>query len=136
MAGSAGILVQLGCVAVMCMVMAAPYGDAAVSCGLVATNLSPCLGYLRTGGPVPGPCCGGVRSLYSAATTRSDRQVACNCMKSAAAAVTDINLGYASALPGKCGVNIPYKIDPSFDCSKYTYIYLHTLSLPLPKIYY
>nr|B3A0N2.1 RecName: Full=Non-specific lipid-transfer protein; Short=LTP [Lycium barbarum] len=49
-------------------------------------------------GPLGG-CCGGIK-------------------KSAAAGISGINYGIAAGLPGKCGVNIPYKISPSTDCSK------------------
>ncbi|CAK9144472.1 unnamed protein product [Ilex paraguariensis] len=115
---SSGI-VKLACVVLMCMVVAAPYGEAAISCGTVASDLAPCISYLRgIGGQVPPRCCTGVQSLYRAATTTADRQQACNCMKAAAGSVKDINLSLAAGLPAKCNVNIPYKISPSTDCAK------------------
>ncbi|KAF3667598.1 Non-specific lipid-transfer protein [Capsicum annuum] len=58
--------------------------------------------------------------LNGQATTTPDRQMACKCIKSAAEAISGINLALASALPSKCGVNLPYKISPSIDCSTYT----------------
>ncbi|KAF7143614.1 hypothetical protein RHSIM_Rhsim05G0230200 [Rhododendron simsii] len=111
-------MVKLACVVLMCMVVTAPHAQAAVTCGTVLTSLQPCLGYLRSGGAVPLPCCNGVKSLYSAAKTTADRQTACNCLKSASGQVGGINPGYASSLPKSCGVNIPYKISPSTDCAK------------------
>ncbi|KAK2971326.1 hypothetical protein RJ640_013427 [Escallonia rubra] len=39
----------------------APYTKAVLSCGAVANRVTPCLGYLRTGGSVPLPCCAGVK---------------------------------------------------------------------------
>ncbi|CAL5388969.1 unnamed protein product [Camellia sinensis] len=114
---SSGMLIKLACVVMLCMVVIAPHAEAAISCGTVATSLAPCLTYLRTGGQVPTRCCNGVESLYSAAKTTVDRRTACTCMKTAAASVNGINLGLASSLPSKCGVNIPYKISPSTDCS-------------------
>ncbi|XP_052175784.1 non-specific lipid-transfer protein 1-like [Diospyros lotus] len=114
-------MVRLGYVAVMvymCMLAVAPSCQAAVNCGMVATDLAPCLDYLRGGASVPAGCCDGVRNLYSQAQTTADRQNACKCMKSAALAVTGINLNNASNLPKICGVNIAYKITPSIDCTK------------------
>ncbi|GFY82442.1 lipid transfer protein 1 [Actinidia rufa] len=107
-------------VVLMVMVMTAPLPqvDAAMSCSLVESSLEPCLVYLRTGGQVPVECCNGVKTLYNAASSTADRQTACGCLKKASATVTGINLGLASSLPEDCGVNIPYKISPSTDCSK------------------
>ncbi|XP_059668134.1 non-specific lipid-transfer protein 1-like [Cornus florida] len=116
---SSAIMLKVACVVVlMCMVVTAPQAEAAVTCGMVVTSLTPCLGYLRSGGPVPAPCCSGIKSLYSAASTPTDRQTACRCMKSAATSVPGISMANASGLPGKCGVNIPYKFSPSTDCAK------------------
>ncbi|MGD7340702.1 non-specific lipid-transfer protein [Ralstonia pseudosolanacearum] len=101
------------------MVVAAPYAEATITCGQVATSLGPCLGYLR-GGAGPSPpagCCNGVRSLNSKARTTPDRQAGCNCLKSLAR-TSGINANYASGLPGKCGVSIGYPISLSVDCSK------------------
>ncbi|KAJ0734860.1 putative plant non-specific lipid-transfer protein/Par allergen [Helianthus annuus] len=56
-------------------------------------------------------------SIMHAAKLTPDRQTACGCLKSVYASNSGINLGFASNLPGKCGVNIPYKISPSTDCS-------------------
>ncbi|KAL7616722.1 hypothetical protein Lser_V15G02749 [Lactuca serriola] len=103
------------CVVVTCMVVAAPYAEAAITCGQVVSSLSQCASYLRNGGAVPPACCSGVKSLNSAARTTPDRQTVCGCLKRASGGV---NAGNAASLPGKCGVNIPYKISPSTDCSK------------------
>ncbi|KAJ0798613.1 putative plant non-specific lipid-transfer protein/Par allergen [Helianthus annuus] len=103
------------CVVVTCMVVAAPYAEA-ISCGQVTSKLVSCYGYLTKGGVVPPNCCSGVKGLNSLAKTTADRQAICNCLKSAAS--SNINAGNAASLPGKCGVNIPYKISPSTDCTK------------------
>ncbi|KAM3356079.1 hypothetical protein P3S68_022793 [Capsicum galapagoense] len=93
------------------------HAEAAISCGQVISRLSPCINYLRAGGVVPPQCCIGIKALNGQATTTPDRQMACKCIKSAAGAISGINLALASALPSKCGVNLPYKISPSIDCS-------------------
>ncbi|KAI3488354.1 hypothetical protein L1887_47645 [Cichorium endivia] len=106
-------------VVVVCMVVSAPYAEAALTCGQVVSKMLPCLAYLRAGGAVPPACCSGVKSLNAAAQTTPDRKTACGCLKSAYASYTGINTNNAVSLPGKCGVNIPYKFSPSTDCSKY-----------------
>ncbi|TKY63607.1 Non-specific lipid-transfer protein 1 [Spatholobus suberectus] len=105
-------------VAVICMVVAsAPMAQAAITCGQVTSALVPCVDYLQKGGPPPVGCCNGVRSLNSAAKTTADRQAACNCLKQAAGAISGFNANNAATLPGKCGVNIPYKISTSTNCA-------------------
>ncbi|OWM67056.1 hypothetical protein CDL15_Pgr000508 [Punica granatum] len=103
----------------LCMVVAASVVESAVTCGQVTSSLTPCIPYAR--GVVAAPsaaCCSGVRSLNNAAKTTPDRQTACNCLKVIARSITGINYGRVGALPGKCGVSIPYKISPSTDCSR------------------
>ncbi|PSS32748.1 Non-specific lipid-transfer protein [Actinidia chinensis var. chinensis] len=107
-------------VVLMVMVVTAPppQAEAAVTCGMVASSVAPCLAYLRNGGQVPSACCNGVKGLYNAASSTADRQTACNCLKNASKNIPNINLGLAASLPKDCGVNIPYKISPSTDCTK------------------
>lgn len=121
------------CVVVTCMVVAAPYAEA-ITCGQVVSNLAPCLGYLKNGGAVPSGCCSGVTALNNAAQSTPDRQTACGCLKSAYSANSGINAGNAAALPGMCGVNIPYKISPSTDCSKYVKISVYFLQFPVDRL--
>jgi len=112
-------LLKLSCAAFLCMVVVAPHAEAAITCGAVAKGIAPCLAYLKSGGAPPPPCCAGVRSLVSMATTPADRRTACGCLKTSAASIPGLNYGFASALPGKCGVSVPYPISPNTDCSKY-----------------
>ncbi|KAL9255008.1 Non-specific lipid-transfer protein-like protein [Drosera capensis] len=113
---SSGQLTKLACIVMICMVLSTHHADA-ITCNDVVRSLLPCLGYLRSGGAVPGSCCNGVRSLNSAARTTTDRQAACGCIKQAANAFR-LGYGYASSLPGKCDVSIPYQIGPNVDCSR------------------
>ncbi|XP_060202631.1 non-specific lipid-transfer protein 1-like [Lycium barbarum] len=106
---------KIACFIVLCIVVVAPHAEA-LTCGQVTSSLAPCIPYLRNAGPMGG-CCGGVKNLANAARTTPDRQTACNCLKSAAGAISGINYSKAAGLPGVCGVNIPYKISPSTDCS-------------------
>ncbi|PSS28962.1 Non-specific lipid-transfer protein [Actinidia chinensis var. chinensis] len=131
----AAVSYKVACIAVLCMVAVAvaPYAEAAITCGMVQSKLAPCVTYLKSGGAVPPKCCSGVKGLNSLASTKPDRQQACQCIKNAAQQIPGINPGLASGLPGKCGVKIPYPISPSTDCSKYlspplslTHIYTYT----------
>nr|AAT68265.1 lipid transfer protein precursor [Nicotiana glauca] len=112
-------MAKVALLVVVCMVavavMLTPHADAAISCGQVVTSLTPCINYVRQGGDIPTACCSGIKTLNSQATSTPDRQTACNCIKSAAGSISGINFGLASSLPGKCGVNLPYKISPSID---------------------
>ncbi|CAJ1948410.1 unnamed protein product [Sphenostylis stenocarpa] len=105
-------------VAVLCLVVVTAPTARAITCGQVTGSLSQCITFLIKGGAVPGQCCAGVKSLVAAARTTQDRQTACNCLKSAAGKITGFNANNAAALPGKCGVNIPYKISTSTNCAR------------------
>ncbi|XP_042015312.1 non-specific lipid-transfer protein 8-like [Salvia splendens] len=90
----------------------------AITCSDVMKDLRPCINYLKSGsGTPPSPCCTGASSLASAATTTADKQTACNCIKNAAKSIT-IKPELAKALPGNCGISMPFQISPNVDCSK------------------
>ncbi|PIA32476.1 hypothetical protein AQUCO_04500231v1 [Aquilegia coerulea] len=116
---ASSMIFKFTCVLVACMlVVSAPYAEAAISCGLVAGKVGPCIQYLRgRGGPVPGNCCAGIKSLNSLARTTPDRQTACGCLKTTASKISGLNYKLAESLPANCGVSIPYKISPSTDCA-------------------
>lgn len=122
-------------IAAVLVASVAPPAEAAIGCGTVISYLAPCLPYVTNRGPLGG-CCGGVKGLYGAAKTTPDRQAVCGCLKSLAASYGGVNLGKAAGLPKQCGVNIPYKISPSTDCSKYVlslYKYIHSFIYFLRK---
>lgn len=118
---------KIVCFVLLCMVVVTPHAEA-MSCGQVSSGLAPCIPYLTGRGPLGG-CCGGVKSLLAAAQTPADRRTACSCIKSAANAVKGLDTAKAAGLPYTCGVNIPYDISPSVDCSKYVNYYSFCLNL-------
>ncbi|XP_037440239.1 non-specific lipid-transfer protein 1-like isoform X1 [Triticum dicoccoides] len=103
------------------LVALAPRGaSAALSCSTVYNELMPCLGYVQSGGAVPRACCSGIKTLVSRARATPDRRAACACLKTvAAAAAGGPYLGRAAGLPGRCGVQPPFKIDPNVNCNAY-----------------
>ncbi|KAJ1384229.1 Plant lipid transfer protein/Par allergen [Sesbania bispinosa] len=116
---ASSLLVKVTCLAVMCIALGIPLANAALSCGQVQISVAPCIGYLRSaGGAVPAACCNGVRNVNNQARTTPDRQGVCNCLKSSVLRFPGLNPATISSLPGKCGVNLPYKISPSIDCNK------------------
>lgn len=117
MAGS--VAVKVSCLVLMCMLVASPMAVEGLSCGDVATQLAPCINYLRSAGPLPPACCNGVKNLKNSAATTQDRRTACKCLINASKSISGVNFGLAAGLPGKCGVNIPYKISPSTNCDQY-----------------
>ncbi|KAM3344302.1 non-specific lipid-transfer protein 2 [Capsicum galapagoense] len=106
---------KIACFVLLCMTVVAPHAEA-LSCGEVQSSMAPCVPYLTSRGPLGG-CCGGVKGLLGAAKTPADRKTACTCLKSAASTIKGIDGDKAASLPSVCGVNIPYKISPSTDCS-------------------
>lgn len=95
-----------------------PLAEAEIPCGRVQITVAPCIGYLRgPGGGVPAPCCNGVKSINNQAKTTPDRQGVCRCLKSTVLSLAGLNLATLSALPSKCGINLPYKITPTIDCN-------------------
>ncbi|GER44290.1 non-specific lipid-transfer protein [Striga asiatica] len=113
--------------AILCVAVAlalgavlAPASGAAVTCEMVQNTLMPCLNYVFYGGAAapPNNCCQGIKGLYKQASATADRQTVCYCLKSLAGRAPQTVIANAAALPGKCGVPIPYKISPSTDCAK------------------
>ncbi|XP_047308937.1 non-specific lipid-transfer protein 1-like [Impatiens glandulifera] len=94
--------------------------EASLGCGDVINALMPCYGYMRSYGntAVPAACCNGIRGLNDAARTTPDRQTACTCLKQIASNAPSGSVALAASLPQKCGISIPYKIDPRTDCSR------------------
>lgn len=126
------VVVRLICVAIVCLALGAssPKAQAAVTCGQVVNNLTPCVSYIVYGGnTVPVQCCNGVRNLNGMAQTTPDRRAVCNCIKNAVSSsgftYSNFNLNLAAGLPKKCGVNIPYQISPNTNCNRYlSYFFL------------
>ncbi|XWS09498.1 hypothetical protein CRYUN_Cryun40dG0089700 [Craigia yunnanensis] len=106
------------CALVLCMLVVEPMVTTAISCGDVAKQMGACVNYLQKGGNLPPNCCTGVRGLNSQATTTSDRQTVCKCLQNAAKSISGLKPNLAEGLPGKCGVDIPYKISTSTNCNK------------------
>ncbi|CAL5192455.1 unnamed protein product [Lathyrus oleraceus] len=104
--------------AMTCLILGTPLANAALSCSQIQLTIAPCIGYVRSPTPsVPAPCCNGVRSVNNQAKTVPDRQGVCRCLKSTFLSLSGLNLPALAALPAKCGVNLPYKVNPSIDCN-------------------
>ncbi|KAJ8898870.1 hypothetical protein K2173_008179 [Erythroxylum novogranatense] len=107
-------------VMVVCTVIGGlPQTRAAVSCEQVITNLRPCVTYIINGGAVPGNCCNGIKGLNNAARTTPDRRAVCSCLKSTISGLpyNNFNVQNAASLPTKCGINLPYRLDPNINCN-------------------
>ncbi|KAM7262863.1 hypothetical protein ACFE04_000546 [Oxalis oulophora] len=101
--------------------MGAPkVAEGAVTCGQVVQYLTPCIQYVANGGKVPDNCCNGIRTLWKSANNTPDRVGVCKCLKQAINGIpySAYNLNLAAGLPAKCGVNLPYKINPSTNCDR------------------
>lgn len=114
----AGIIKPTWMVLFAVVLAVAPRSQAAISCGTVVSYLQPCIPYVVYNGPLGG-CCGSITNLNAASKTPDDRRSVCNCLKSLAGQYSGPIVAKAAELPAKCGVNIPFKISSSTDCSKY-----------------
>ncbi|KAK1428066.1 hypothetical protein QVD17_16893 [Tagetes erecta] len=90
----------------------------AVTCGQVTGAIAPCLGYLRNGGNPPKICCDGLKSGLKSYGSPADLKAICICLKSSSSSYRGVSGIYAAMLPGKCDINVPYKISPSTDCNR------------------
>ncbi|XP_076941379.1 non-specific lipid-transfer protein AP10-like [Bidens hawaiensis] len=108
--------VALAVLAMIVMALAMVHPSEALSCGDVTGMLSPCVSYLQSGGSVTNKCCDGAKKLQGAIKSKADRQTACNCAKQAAGRLK-VQPGYASSLPGKCGISTSIPINPGVNCN-------------------
>ncbi|KAE8099023.1 hypothetical protein FH972_017039 [Carpinus fangiana] len=115
---ASSIVLRITCMVLISMMVCAPLAHAAISCGTVQSSLAPCIPYVRNNGSgsVPPGCCKGIASVNAAAKTTADRQAVCECLKKAIGAIAGANPAVIAGLPGKCGVNVPYKISTSTNC--------------------
>ncbi|MCD7467063.1 hypothetical protein HAX54_004256 [Datura stramonium] len=66
-----------------------PAKAAEITCETVHNSIKPCLNYVMSGGNVTEECCTSFKSCIARATTTSDRQTICSCIKDIASASTD-----------------------------------------------
>ncbi|CAH9069209.1 unnamed protein product [Cuscuta epithymum] len=113
------IRLELVFVAVLCMLaVTAPRHAEAVTCSQVATNLMPCVAYLKGNAALTGNCCSGVTNLNAIANnTPENRKAACQCLKQLANTNSGIKPQLAKDLPSQCNVKIGYVISMDTDCN-------------------
>lgn len=109
------------------LLLAVAPARSAITCGSVASQVSPCVSYIRGKGPLTPGCCNAVKMLNAEASNTISRQTVCSCLKSFTKAIPGVNYSLLAGLPNKCGVSVPYPISPSTDCSKYIYNYIYLL---------
>nr|XP_004492086.1 non-specific lipid-transfer protein-like [Cicer arietinum] len=109
------------CMAMMiCMMLiSSPMVVNAISCSEVIGEIDPCLEYLNGRYSAPSrECCEGVKNLSHIAHTTSARRATCECLKSAAYSISDLNRHHADALARRCGVKLHYRVSTSIDCNR------------------
>ena len=109
----------LALVAIAAMVVSTANSvEAAISCPLAVGALIPCKPFLIDGADKPTPpCCAAVKKVKDMAGSKADLQALCECLKKASASM-GVDPTKAEALPGLCGVSLPFPIKPDIDCSK------------------
>ncbi|WJX67344.1 hypothetical protein P8452_51819 [Trifolium repens] len=90
------------------------------SCESVNDHLKPCLTYLAGMTYKPRPlCCQGAKNIVLLASTSfEDKWLACNCVKTLAQILMPKAQQNAIDLPKKCGVQFPFEISATIDCSR------------------
>ncbi|XP_045806048.1 non-specific lipid-transfer protein 1-like [Trifolium pratense] len=89
------------------------------SCESVNEHLTPCLTYLAGMTYKPRPfCCEGAKNIVLLASKSiEDKRIACNCVKTLAQILIP-KAQNAIDLPKKCGVQFPFEISATIDCSR------------------
>ncbi|XP_031120213.1 non-specific lipid-transfer protein 1-like [Ipomoea triloba] len=112
------VVVVVVCIMVGVVTLTPHSAEAQMSCNSVFSSLYPCLNFVMRGDVMSPSCCSGVKSLYGAAKSTADRRSVCSCLKGVASNANPAQVGRAASLPSKCGLSVPYKINPQLDCSK------------------
>ncbi|KAF4390866.1 hypothetical protein F8388_005679 [Cannabis sativa] len=111
-------MAKLAAFFVLLFLAMAASSEAAISCSDVIKDLRPCVSYLMNGsGKPPAPCCSGVSTLASAASSSADKKAACECIKNAAKNIK-LKTDLAQSLPKDCGISLPFAVSPNTDCTK------------------
>ncbi|XP_057497377.1 non-specific lipid-transfer protein 1-like [Actinidia eriantha] len=97
-------------VVVLAMVQLMVEPGRAISCDQVDASLAPCVPYLTGGGSPALKCCDGVKDIKGMASSTTDKQAACNCVKAAANRYPSLKDNVVKALPTKCGVQMDIPI--------------------------
>ncbi|KAL5775239.1 hypothetical protein ACOSP7_012796 [Xanthoceras sorbifolium] len=119
MMGSSALLALAAIVDMV--VMSANCVEAAVTCADALTTIMPCKPFLVDGADKPTvPCCIGVKNVKDMASNPADRRAICECFKKAAPGM-GVDPAKAEALPGLCGVQLPFPIKADIDCTKIGY---------------
>ncbi|GAB4833168.1 hypothetical protein Ancab_031413 [Ancistrocladus abbreviatus] len=112
---------KLACAVFICMAVAAPLVEAAISCDVVVARLSVCdlaLFLHMSGGPLLAECCSNVRYLLSLPKSQADRQALCNCTITHDHKI-NVDWAAASKIPEVCHQPVYFPISPNTNCSKY-----------------
>ncbi|KAG9439408.1 hypothetical protein H6P81_019573 [Aristolochia fimbriata] len=89
----------------------------AVSCGQVTAALTQCVPYLTGAVKTPqAACCAGIQTVKGQLGTTADRRQACDCIKTAAAGIKNLNDQAITALPGACNSPLPFAITRNMNC--------------------
>ncbi|KAJ0843921.1 putative plant lipid transfer protein/Par allergen [Helianthus annuus] len=90
--------VAVAMLAMIVMALALVHPSEAISCGDLTGMISPCLGYLRSGGSPTKGCCDGARSVQGATRSHADRRFAYKCAKAAAARLKTLPVAFLESV--------------------------------------
>ncbi|CAN1274247.1 Putative non-specific lipid-transfer protein 14 [Linum perenne] len=89
-------------------------------CSTVTGLISACTSFITYGSPDPlpgSPCCDGMSTLGTVAESAGSGASVCRCLMGLIATYNP-NATTIATLPGFCGIDMGFIIDPNTDCSK------------------
>ncbi|KAG6536307.1 hypothetical protein ZIOFF_001360 [Zingiber officinale] len=111
---------------VVLLVLAAEAAEAQLTCAdvrkIVGTS---CVNYITGKEAHASPtCCAAVHDLQARTPTTEMRRLACNCLKTEATQIKNIQDQLLAALPGQCAVSLSFRLSVDIDCATYVFIYI------------
>lgn len=110
---------------VVLLVLAVEAAEAQLTCAdvrkIVGTS---CVNYV-TGkeAHASAACCAAVHNLQTQTPTTEMRRLACNCLKTEATKIKNIQDPLVASLPSQCAVSLSFRLSVNIDCATYAFIY-------------
>ncbi|XP_042453609.1 non-specific lipid-transfer protein 3-like [Zingiber officinale] len=104
---------------VVLLVVAAEAAEAQLTCAdvrkIVGTS---CVNYVTGKEAHASPtCCAAVHDLQARTPTTAMRRLVCNCLKTEATRIKNIQDQLLAALPGQCAVSLSFRLSVHIDCA-------------------
>ncbi|KAK2414900.1 non-specific lipid-transfer protein [Trifolium repens] len=135
------ILIKVTCFVVISLFLGISLADPAELCDKIRHAFIPtCFPYLRNPDssiPPPEPCCNALKDINNEIPDTDERRVACKCMQFVITITPGADLpDRAIALPGKCGVDLPFQLSPWEECDRYISNHQHSIPTKYINVFF